>query len=148
MSDQISSRILIVDDDYFLSTDVLGYQLKRLDFIVVNAYTALEFEERWREADVIVLDIRLPQRPGEPIDPWGGLLSLNKIRGNLGDCSRYPQLENCIIRSAQTEDDAKAANIPVPVHFRWFSPDVSFSELLDTVREVAAKNSGDGNRDR
>ena len=133
-------RILIVEDDYYFGTDVLGYHFKRQGFDVVNAYAASEFEGSWIDVDAIVLDIRLPEKPGELIDPWAGLRTLNKIRGSLGDCSIPLQLENCIIRSAQTLGDAKAASISVPKHFKWFPPDVSFSELLETLQVVLKTN--------
>ena len=37
--------MLIVDDDYFTSTDVLAHHFRRHGLQVINAYTAAEFEE-------------------------------------------------------------------------------------------------------
>ncbi len=133
-------RILIVEDDYFFGNDVLGYHLKKHGFQVLNAYTASDFERLWKQADVIVLDIRLPEREGEPVDPWAGLRKLYAIQ-NSEDGSGRRQLENCIIRSGQTKEDAIGASISIPKHFRWFGPDVSFFEIVDTVKEVAQENS-------
>jgi CheY-like chemotaxis protein len=140
MTEPSESSVLIVDDDYFISTDVLAHHFGRFKLKVVNAYTAAEFEQKWRDAHAIVLDIRLPNNPGEPIDPWGGLRCLDKIRKGLPQGTPCRQLDKCIIRSAQTPDDAKAASVPIPTHFRWFPPDVEFSKLLAAVRTVLSSS--------
>ena len=136
-----ASCVLIVDDDYYFSTEVLGYHLEKRGFRVLHAYTACEFEDKWRNADVILLDIRIPEKEGAPIDPWGGLNALNKILGKIkAENKQYPQLENCIIRSAHSKDDTTGAAIEVPHYFKWFSPDIPFSTIIQTVNEVAEKN--------
>jgi CheY-like chemotaxis protein len=139
--------VLIVDDDYYFSTDVLGYHLKRRGFNVINAYTASGFEKNWQSSDVIVLDIRLPEKEGDPIDPWGGLKALKRIQENNPDERCYPQLKNCIIRSAQTQADASGAKIDVPQHHRWYPPDIPFSDIIKTVKEVAEENMKMRDRD-
>jgi CheY-like chemotaxis protein len=130
--------ILIVEDDYFFGKDVLGYHLGRQGFEVLNAYTASDFEQLWTKADVILLDIRLPEREGEPVDPWAGLRKLYFLQNSTAGAKR-PQLERCIIRSGQTMQDAIGASVNVPKHSRWFSPDVSFFDIVQAIREVAGE---------
>lgn len=132
--------VLIVDDDYYFGTDVLGYHLKRRGFDVIFAYTASEFRNCWQKADVILLDIRLPDKEGDPIDPWAGLKTLQRIVSGLPPDGYYPQIQNCIIRSAQTKTDAVTSSIEIPRHYKWLSPDVAFSDVVNTISEAAEIN--------
>jgi CheY-like chemotaxis protein len=135
--DKRSPVVLIVDDDYYFSTDVLGYHLKRRGYKVLHAYTVKEFEAQWKQADVIVLDIRLPAEEGYAIDPWGGLNALSRILAKFAK-DPPPQLGNCIIRSAQTEEDAIGAGVPVPPKkYIWFAPDAPFSDVFTAIKKVA-----------
>ena len=128
--------VLIVDDDYYFNTNVLGYALERRHFEVLHAYTVREFENQWKSCDVIVLDIRLPEEEGREIDPWGGLKALKRLQDAHSE-SVAPQLHNCIIRSAHTHEDSTRAAIPLPRFSQWFAPDTPLSVLLDAVRTLA-----------
>jgi CheY-like chemotaxis protein len=132
----IRPKVLIADDNYFFS-NLLGRALNGSGFEVDKAFTAAELRVKWVHADAIVLDIRLPLAEGEQIDPFGGLQTLQAIQDGLPRQTPRPnQIDNCIIRSANNETDARAANAPVPRHFRWYPPDVPLSELIESVREV------------
>jgi CheY-like chemotaxis protein len=139
--------VLIVDDDYFFSKDTLGYYLKRLGYKVLHAFTVEEFESQWQLADVILLDIRLPEKEGHQIDPWGGLKGLERIRNkNLSSGQAPFQLDHCIIRSAHTQADAAGAGVPPPRHSDWISPDLPFSRIVGAVKKVASNCPSRGDR--
>jgi len=128
-------KVLITDDNYYFS-GLFARALKGSGFEVDTAYTVAEFTVKWVDADAVVLDIRLPLREGEQIDPFGGLHALQEIQGRYPSNAVPNQIENCIIRSAHDPKDARAANAPVPRCFKWYPPDIPLSELIDSVRDV------------
>src|SRR5262249_7959734 len=106
-----SSRVLVVDDDTF-AVSVVRQQLHDLGVVVSSAYTADDFKKHWRDADVIVLDIRIPEREGESTGEWVGLQTLYKIQQEcvaLGNCPR--QIYRCILYSGLNKQDAIGAQI-------------------------------------
>jgi len=134
-SNAVNICVLIVDDDHYFNANVLGYALERRGFEVLHAYTVKEFEDHWESADVIVLDIRLPDKEGEPIDPWGVLKALKRLQDAHSEATPS-QLGRCIIRSAHTQEDSKRAGVPLPTCLKWFGPDAPFSVLLEAVRSA------------
>jgi CheY-like chemotaxis protein len=131
--------VLIVDDDYFFSTETLGYLLKRQGYAVLHAFTVEQFVAAWPNSDVIILDIRLPEREGQQIDPWGGLKGLDRIRNDQSaNGVMPPQLDRCIIRSAHTKEDAAGAGVTPPAHFDWIRPDQPYSRIAEAVKRAAA----------
>lgn len=141
VEDHQGTTVLIVDDDYYFATEVLGYHLRRLGYTVHHAYAVDEFHEKWKDADVVILDIRLPQKVGLPIDPWGGLNALSEILRSLGHDQIPQQLRCCIIRSAQTMEDAVGARVEPPEHLEWYRPDEPLSTLFDAVRSASQSNT-------
>jgi len=136
-----SVTVLIVDDDYHFNVDIMTYYLKRIGgYEVRNAFTVRDFRERVNEADVIILDIRLPDDMNAPIDPWGGLKALKDLSDSAQDNeSLRKRLSRVIIRSVHSKDDAKRAEIPVPDHYCWLSVDAPLSKIMTALKEVAGQ---------
>lgn len=146
MTEPRQLSILVVDDDCSFNEDISSY-LEEEDFRVVNAYNALEFKERASSVDIIILDIRLPDRPGAQIDTWSGLKALNQLQEKQEEAGnpmpRY--LKNVIIRSGHEESEAKKAGIRIPNHSCWlktYSPLQEIKEALDRlVGQVRAEDA-------
>ena len=129
-------RVLIADDNYFI-VSVLRQTLSERGIDVLTAYTAEEFRLQWKDVDVIVLDIRLPEREGEVIKDWVGLQALQSIQETFVASGPCPlQIENCILHSGQNTQDAIGAQVKVPRHFRWLPPEATTMQLLDSIEDV------------
>lgn len=133
----IKPIVLVVDDDYHVNLDILSYHLNRMGgFKILNAFTIKDFRKHANEADIIILDIRLPENDGDEVDPWGGLKALidliqNSMIKTLSD-GRPP----VIIRSVQTKEDAKRAGQSLPSYYCWLHVDAPLSQITNAICEL------------
>ena len=135
------TKVLIVDDDFHFNNDVLTYHLQRLGgYHVLNAFTIVEFKRQAFDADIIILDIRLPEDHGKPFDPWGGLKALRELneRDNLTEADKK-SLSAVILRSAFKKGDAEKANIQIPEHYDWIDINAPLSQLTNALEKLANK---------
>jgi response regulator RpfG family c-di-GMP phosphodiesterase len=138
MRDKTSRKInvLIVDDNYHL-TRTIGYYIKDHGYNPLSAFTIKEFEALAPEADIIILDIRLPEKEGAPIDPWGGLKALNRmIEKSEEKASTQICPSRVIIRSMYSKADAESLGKTIPEHHCWLDVNGSLAKLIDTLEEL------------
>lgn len=129
-------RVLIVDDDYQFNSD-LSYYLQRCGYEILNAFTVEDFKRLAPEADVVFLDIRLPDRDGALINTWGGLQALREIlaREDISESTRNC-LAKVIIRSGHTKEEASRAGEKIPPHHRWLATDAPLYEIMRALQEL------------